>query len=81
MDNALSLQPPTTLLQWLAGIFRSTADRLDSGTFEPPIPDEVRREHLRAARVALLDAESESERYSHTVAMLRKRVARLGRAE
>lgn len=81
MNTTLSLQPPTTLAQWLAGIFRSTADRLDGGTVAPPSLDEVRRGQLRAAQIALLDAEAESERYSHTVAMLRKRVARLGGVE
>lgn len=65
-----------TLSQMLAGALRALADHIHAADV-PPSPERVAREQLVAARLALLQADSESERWTHTCAMLRERVARL----
>jgi hypothetical protein len=65
---------PTTQ-HWLAGVLHTLARRIE-GSKSPAYP-ELARDRLAATRVALLDAESEKERWNNTVHMLRQRVVRL----
>lgn len=74
----------TTLMQWFAASLRSVATHLDGYTIEPPAARDVARERLadakaalREAEISLLDAQAETERYTHTVQMLAERVSRL----
>jgi len=43
----------------------------------PPTYADIVRERLETAKLALLDAEAEAERWTNTVAMLKDRCARL----
>lgn len=80
MNATTAERPPerVTLSQMIAGALRALADAIHA-TDAPPNPERVAREQLAAARLALLQADSESERWTHTCAMLRERVARLER--
>lgn len=68
---------PSTLTQWAAALLRAFATKLDGITIPPPPVAAIARERLRDVQIALMDAEAEAERYTHTVAMLHARVARL----
>lgn len=67
-----------TVWQYFGAILRAVANYCDGGTIKEPTPREVAREELRAAEIALLAAQTESERAIHTVNMLQERIARLG---
>lgn len=62
--------------EWVADLLRSFATRLDGGTIPRPTPAEIKREKLRATQLALIDAETEAERATHHVAMLKERINR-----
>ncbi len=62
---------------WLAAVLRALATRLDGDSIAPPTPQQLARDQLREAQVSLMNAEAESERYVHSVAMLKARTARL----
>lgn len=70
------LTPPATFAQWLSRLFAALARDLDANTITP---ENVRDEQIRYARIALLNAEQEEERYHHTAQMLRQRIERLQR--
>lgn len=62
--------------RWLSGVLVRLAHRID-GTHEvAPTHKEVVAARMKETRLALLDAESEQERWNHTVAMLTDRVQR-----
>lgn len=69
--------PATSIRQWFAALLRAAAKRIDGETIRPPTVSEIRQGQLYDAEVALLGAESEAERATHTVSMLRERLARL----
>lgn len=74
----ISPSQQSTTNVWLAGVLRRAAERLHP-VEAPPSAQQIAREQLRLAQIALLDAESEAERAAHSRNMLRERVARLER--
>lgn len=77
MNTTTAPSEPTPMSHLIAAALRRIADSLHQNT-PPPTRAQIAREQLHAAQVALLEAEAEAERWTHTVSMLRERVARLG---
>lgn len=76
--NTITVTYYPTAREWLASTLRSTAKRLDGATVPAPTPDQIKREKLAEAQLALIDAQADHERSKHTLAMLEERVKRLG---
>jgi len=70
---------PITMNQWIADQLRSLATKLDGSNIAVPSPEQIRAEHLRTAKIALLETEAEAERQQQSLLMLRKRVDRLSK--
>lgn len=60
---------------------QALAARRDGAQLMPPTVQQIARDQTRAAQIALLDNEADAERYAHTSAMLRERIARLTRVQ